>query len=487
MFDAPLPEITDRLTRAMPPLPPIFEPATRTEVATAAAAALDLKKIDLTDVALAQFGDWRAALADAEKRLAGIAWDVSTDKGLRDIKSVRNRETKVPRAEANKIADALASKLTQVAKDVRAEQGLIVAAWDNLAEPLTAIIDAREAELAEEARKEAEAKAERERLEREAAEKHAARRSAIAMYALRCQEPGMTAERIAAGMQRLEAADLSDADNARAVDLADLRCRTLESMRTLHAQAVAREAEAHRQEQIRAENERMAAELAEARRRIDAEAAEIRRQTEELAAQRAESERLERLAVERREAQAAMTYPNGAPMFGQHIKENGDRIMLDPDGKRSVFCDVDEGDPIRPDDPDAAPAATDAEMGTEKPDAGMMLQDECETRIHTAAAQARQAEAELLTMNPPAGEIIGSTTDPAEIERSLADEPAADDPAEVTMSALANQLGFRLTEEFVRDRLGVHPAKRDGRAVLFTQSQRRQILGALARHVQALI
>lgn len=60
---------------------------------------------------------------------------------------------------------------------------------------------------------------------------------------------------------------------------------------------------------------------------------------------RDEKKRAEDAGVAARQAaQATMTYPNGAPMFGEHIKENGDRILLKPDGKRSVFCDVDEGD-----------------------------------------------------------------------------------------------------------------------------------------------
>lgn len=273
----------------------------RTAVAVAASNALDLKKVNLTDVALAQFGDWRTALAEAQARIKGIAWNVSTPKGLADIKSVRQRESKEPRAEANKIADALASKLTKVSKEVRAEQAAIVAAWDKLAEPLTAIIDAREAELAEEARKEAEAKAERERIEQEALEAFNARLRTIRAYVAHCQAPGMTAERIATGMKTLESFDVSDPVPARAVELADAQCRTLEDMRVMHAQATGREQEAARQEEIRKENERVARELAAERERIAAELAEIRRQADELAAQRAESERLEALAAASRE------------------------------------------------------------------------------------------------------------------------------------------------------------------------------------------
>jgi hypothetical protein len=35
------------------------------------------------------------------------------------------------------------------------------------------------------------------------------------------------------------------------------------------------------------------------------------------------------------------TYPNGAPMYSTTtFKDNGEPIMLDPQGKRSVFCDI---------------------------------------------------------------------------------------------------------------------------------------------------
>lgn len=67
----------------------------------------------------------------------------------------------------------------------------------------------------------------------------------------------------------------------------------------------------------------------------------------------AHADALEREAEARRAEQARTVHPNGAPMFGAQVKENGDRLMLDEHGKRSVFCDVDEGE----DPPAAAPTA----------------------------------------------------------------------------------------------------------------------------------
>lgn len=136
----------------------------------------------------------------------------------------------------------------------------------------------------EEDRKEA-VRAEAARIEREAQERHAARLQVIAGYLTRCQEPGMTAERIQKGIDLLNASDVSDDDTARADALIGAKARALESMRLLHAQAVAREAEAARQQLIRQENERVAAENAREAARIAAEAEAIRRAGAELAAQ----------------------------------------------------------------------------------------------------------------------------------------------------------------------------------------------------------
>ena len=71
--------------------PPIAAPALRTEVATAAAGALDLEKINLTDLALAKFGDWRGAVAAVKANLGSLALDLSTQARVNDAKSLRER------------------------------------------------------------------------------------------------------------------------------------------------------------------------------------------------------------------------------------------------------------------------------------------------------------------------------------------------------------------------------------------------------------
>jgi len=155
------------------------------------------------------------------------------------------------------------------------------------------------------------------------------------------------------------------------------RAETLQALQTMHGEAQAREAEAERVRLQAAENARIAAELAAQRAALEAQAAELRRQQEQAAAEQRvrdaqaaeEAARIERerLAAEqaaaRRDEQRAKTYPSGAPMYSaNHIKDNGDLMMLAEDGTRSIFCDVDEDDdpdaheePRRPELPDLPP------------------------------------------------------------------------------------------------------------------------------------
>ena len=262
----------------------------------------------------------------------------------------------------------------------------------------------------EEERKEA-VRQEQARIEREAQERHTARLQTIASYLTRCQEPGMTAERIQKGIDLLNASDVSDEDTARVDALIGAKARALESMRLLHAQAVAREAEAARQEQIRLENERVAADLAAERARIAEEAAAIRRQAEELAAREAATRAAE--AKQAEDALVASIHANSRRIEGDgsgyvqkaisYFESGACDWQDDPrprvqeainEGRRYLAAQLAAAmdaerpalmqeltlataspchqtvvpDRIRPDDPEAAPAATLEEMGGERPD-----------------------------------------------------------------------------------------------------------------------
>jgi hypothetical protein len=249
---------------------PVIDEALIDKKPVAAAAALvvqatqlDLAKLDLTDVALAQFGDWRKDIEAAEKRHKGIAWDLSTGKGMADIKSFRQRECNTPQAEANKVGDALVSKLTQVSKKVRAEQAEKVTAYKELAAPLTLLIDARQAEIdAEEIRKAEEAKKAED--ERKAGQQ--ALLDGFDRWIERCQTEGMTPERIGLGIVALTDTPIGaefDADYRSAAEARKLL--TLARMLNIRGELTA-------------------ALQGEAQRQLDEQAAELARQQAEIKA-----------------------------------------------------------------------------------------------------------------------------------------------------------------------------------------------------------
>lgn len=111
---------------------------------------------------------------------------------------------------------------------------------------------------------------------------------------------------------------------------------TLQHMEATLKQKRDAEAEAERQRQ---ERER----LAEERRQQEAEAARLAAEREAFERERAAFAEQQRLAAEKEawEAKWGGLHPNGAPKYSRTtFKDNGEPIMLDADGKRSVFCDL---------------------------------------------------------------------------------------------------------------------------------------------------
>jgi hypothetical protein len=250
------------LDSPLPAIQPDLIPS-RTEVAVAAGTAVDLLSIKIEDVALARFGDWRKAIAEAKVQHATIAWDLSTAKGMKDIKSFRQRECADHQADTNKVADALVTKLTAVSKLVRTEQAEKVTAYKELAAPLTLLIDARQAEIdAEEIRKAEEAK------KAEDARKvgQQALLDGFDRWIERCQTEGMTPERIGLGIVALTDTPIGpefDADYRSAAEARKLL--TLARMLNIRGELTA-------------------AIQADAQRQLDEQAAELARQQAEIKA-----------------------------------------------------------------------------------------------------------------------------------------------------------------------------------------------------------
>lgn len=212
----------------------------KTDVAVAASAALDLAKIDLTDVALAQFGKWRDQVAAAEKQVTGVVFDVNTKTKLEEVKSLRWRLIGQPRADARKVSKDLKSKLAKVSKAIGAEEEAAVAEWDRVEAIISPVITKREAEFEEEAQRELDRKA-----------RHGAGVAKIRSYAELAQ--GLPSARIAAGIEQLKAMTFGEEWEEFAERAATAQRETLSALHTLLATTQAKEvaeAETKRQAEV---------------------------------------------------------------------------------------------------------------------------------------------------------------------------------------------------------------------------------------------
>lgn len=156
------------------------------------------------------------------------------------------------------------------------------------------------------------------------------------------------------------------------------------------------------------------------------------------------------------EALFAMVYhPNGAPKYSTTtFKDNGEPIMLNEDGTRSVFCDLADDMDEEPSAPAAAPAPAPA----------------------PAPAVASPME--------KVQEIVRAATPPvAAAAPAPAPRPQAkpDTPPSLSLGQIGTRLGFALTAQFLSS-LGFDGAKVKG-AVLFHENQFPQICDALIKHV----
>ena len=271
-----------------------------TDVAQLNSKTLDLNKIDLTDIALAQFGDWRSDIASVTKQLTGVVHDLTTQAKIDEAKSLRFRLIGKPRATVRSVSKALKSKLASVSKKVGAEEDLAADAYDEAEKLITPQIESREAVLAAE-------KAERERIEAERVQALRDKIEIIRGFVAKCH--GLTAERIANGIELVSKLDTSSGTFSELTGAAlGAQIETLQAMRALHADAVERETEAARVDAQRVENERVAAEqkvqadaLAAKQEAINKAAAELKTAQNKLAEEAAEQARIAKASAEKAE------------------------------------------------------------------------------------------------------------------------------------------------------------------------------------------
>lgn len=264
------PELLD-----FPPIeaPPLAEkpPATTAVAKAPVASELSLESFDLTKLALAYYGPWESDVAAVKAKLNGLVLDVSTQSKVDEGRSLVHRLVAKPIAAARKTETALKAKLNGTKSDVVAQGAKIVTAYEEAGKAATQQLDEGQAKLDEAKRLKAEAEAARVRA-------HEAGIAKVRAYLTHCQVPGMTAERIAKGIDLLAAVTFGPEWQEFAEPAKAAQAETLEAMRALHAQTLEREVAAAAAEAQRVENERVAAELAARQAELDAQAAELAEQ-----------------------------------------------------------------------------------------------------------------------------------------------------------------------------------------------------------------
>lgn len=234
-----------------------------------------LVPVSIKEAVLAQFKEAETNVRALAQKYRNVAYDVSTTKGMTEAKAARqdlreNGRFLVQRAEKS------------VKDDVNSLKKVMADEVERIVAIVKPVEDAVDAQIKAEEERKAQAKA------KEAARvaAHEAGIAKIRAYVTYCREPGMTAERIAKGIEILSAVTFGPEWQEFAEKAKLAQAETLTGMRELHTAAVEREAAAAKAEQERiereaeqarvaAENERKAAELAERERALQVQADEL--------------------------------------------------------------------------------------------------------------------------------------------------------------------------------------------------------------------
>lgn len=398
----------------------------------------------LKETALASFAPIEAHMKTLAARYKDVAYDVTTTKGMADAKTARL----VLRDEGRYAVQRLVKRVKDEANDLKR---VIDTRGDEVIAITKGIEDSIDGQITAEEERRAAAKAEAERIERERVAALEARIAGLSVWIDRCKVPGITSERIGKGINLLEQAPIDDtwADfKDRAIER---RAEILGVMQSLYQQHLIAEVEAQRLEEKRAEQARIDALLAARKAELDAQAAELLRREEEIrAAERAESERLERLAAENRARRAAEAQAEAAAAVG---------VVAAP------------GQYPAPSAPAAGPTAPWGAVRDFIDDAG--------EPTDTTGEPVDQTDAEIAAANGPEVDPF-----PAPAVESDSTPPAVVEPATLKIGTICARLKFTVNAAFLES-LGQMPAAREKNAVLYRESQWPAIKSALIRHIEA--
>lgn len=413
-------------------------------VSTAIAAQVTKPTATLKETALASFVPIEAHMKTLAARYKDVAYDVTTPKGMADAKAARL----VLRDEGRYAVQRLVKRVKDEANDLKR---VIDTRGDEVIAITKDIEASIDSQITSEEVRRAAAKAEAERIERERVAALEARLAGLSVWIDRCKVPDITSERIGKGINLLEQAPIDDtwADfKDRAITR---RTEILGVMRGLFQERLIAEVEAQRLEEQRAEQARIEAALAARKAELDAQAAELLRREEEIrAAERAESERLERLAAENRARRAAEAQAEAAAAVG---------VVAAP------------GQYPAPSAPAAGPTAPWGAVRDFIDDAG--------EPTDTTGEPVDQTDAEIAAANGPEVDPF-----PAPAVESDSTPPAVVEPATLKIGTICARLKFTVNAAFLQS-LGQTPAFRDKNAVLYRESQWPAIKTALIRHIEA--
>jgi hypothetical protein len=374
---------------------------------------------------------------------------------------------------------------------------------------------------AEETRRAAE-KAEAARIEAERVARHQAGIAKIGAYLNRCQEPGITADRISVGIGMLEGVTFGPEWQEFAVPAASAQCETLEAMRKLHAAAVEREAEAARLEAQRIENERVAAEQAAQQAELDRQAAEHKANMARIAGHQRRIDEI-KAAATLHEGQPAATIAEAiTAVAALEVSEASYQEMAPlaaaaQAGTLAALWRLHDDAAERERQAAEAVAAFQAQRAAN-------LDEVVEAAKSMAAAieyPEWQGEQQVLKAEPtvadatdrdvpantspvvgpmgagqaadaaPAGDVVTQGAihvDPQtgdQFRASMAVSPMLPVPT-LTLGAICGRLGFTVGGAFLADQLHVRPAATDKRAQLYTETQYQTICRQLLSHVGAM-
>lgn len=294
--------------------------------------------ITLIGAQLAEFDAVEAGLADLEQRFSGVAFAVSTTKGMTEAIAAR-AACRTPRVKVEKVRKDAKAPVLALGRSIDSRAAEITARLVALEDPIDDQIKA------EEARKEAD-RAEKARIDRERlaaiAAAELAERDRVAAEARRVEEERLAAERAELARQREEQDRAAAAERERAAaERRAIEAELAEARRIAAETLAAERAEADRLAQI--DRDRLAADRAafEQQQAAARAAAEAERQAREAEARRAAEEvaRVERdrVAAERAAADAALEkVRRAAPLLLDALRDCVALIERDMPGDRAA-------------------------------------------------------------------------------------------------------------------------------------------------------